>query len=296
VFCGVVLRRICIENSDRRLAYTYAYASFGELLRWIIGWILVEYAIGNIAVAISVERLFHKPPGTNGIHIPLNWTMDYRTASLGYATVQEAVAGGTTVEALQAGCTAADAAITCGQMDAYHGLCDGPAGERMADRRRPSRARIVVLITGACVRGHTRIEDGVEHYGRSQTRSNFNGDRRRRILYQHRQLDPVHAQRFGGVMSGVAAVFFAYIGFDASSTNSRRVQGSIQDAPARNDLFADSSATVLYVPSRVVLDRNGSSSHNALRSAIRCVRVSAGGASICQWMSGNNRRCRLSWP
>ena len=35
-------------------AYTYAYASFGELIAWIIGWdLLMEYAIGNIAVAIS---------------------------------------------------------------------------------------------------------------------------------------------------------------------------------------------------------------------------------------------------
>src|SRR5437899_2106001 len=41
-------------------AYTYAYASFGELLAWIIGWdLLVEYAIGNIAVAISWSGYFN---------------------------------------------------------------------------------------------------------------------------------------------------------------------------------------------------------------------------------------------
>ena len=40
-------------------AYTYAYASFGELSAWIIGWdLLVEYAIGNIAVAISWSDYF----------------------------------------------------------------------------------------------------------------------------------------------------------------------------------------------------------------------------------------------
>jgi APA family basic amino acid/polyamine antiporter len=41
-------------------AYTYAYASFGELAAWIIGWdLLMEYAIGNIAVAISWSDYFH---------------------------------------------------------------------------------------------------------------------------------------------------------------------------------------------------------------------------------------------
>ena len=40
-------------------AYTYAYASFGEIIAWIIGWdLLVEYAIGNIAVAISWSDYF----------------------------------------------------------------------------------------------------------------------------------------------------------------------------------------------------------------------------------------------
>ena len=40
-------------------AYTYAYASFGELIAWIIGWdLLIEYAIGNIAVAISWSDYF----------------------------------------------------------------------------------------------------------------------------------------------------------------------------------------------------------------------------------------------
>ena len=42
--------RIPISGS----AYTYAYASFGELVAWIIGWdLIVEYAVGTVAVAIS---------------------------------------------------------------------------------------------------------------------------------------------------------------------------------------------------------------------------------------------------
>src|SRR3954465_10290635 len=83
-------------------AYTYAYASFGELLAWIIGWdLLVEYAIGNIAVAISWSDYFTSLLDTNGIHIPLNYTMDYRSASLGYEVVKGAMAGGATLDSLQ---------------------------------------------------------------------------------------------------------------------------------------------------------------------------------------------------
>ena len=42
----------------KRQAYTYAYASMGEFIAWIIGWdLIVEYAIGNIAVALSLIHI-----------------------------------------------------------------------------------------------------------------------------------------------------------------------------------------------------------------------------------------------
>src|ERR1044072_9185560 len=89
-------------------AYTYAYASFGELLAWIIGWdLLVEYAIGNIAVAISWSDYFTSLLKTNGIEIPFNFTMDFRTAGIGYEAVQKAIAdGGATAQSLKAACEA----------------------------------------------------------------------------------------------------------------------------------------------------------------------------------------------
>src|SRR6476469_2800568 len=71
-------------------AYTYAYASFGELLAWIIGWdLLVEYAIGNIAVALSWSDYFTSLLEANGIHIPYYFTIDYRTAHQGFTAVQD---------------------------------------------------------------------------------------------------------------------------------------------------------------------------------------------------------------
>src|SRR5262247_1835928 len=65
-------------------AYTYAYASFGELIAWIIGWdLLMEYAIGNIAVAISWSDYFTALLDGLGFHLPRYLTMDYWTAEAG---------------------------------------------------------------------------------------------------------------------------------------------------------------------------------------------------------------------
>src|SRR5215213_4647175 len=95
-------------------AYTYAYASFGELLAWIIGWdLLVEYAIGNIAVAISWSDYFTSLLEANGLRVPDHFTMDFRTASQGYQAVQGALGEGTTLEALRTACNGTDPAVTC---------------------------------------------------------------------------------------------------------------------------------------------------------------------------------------
>src|SRR6267378_6231277 len=70
-------------------AYTYAYASFGELVAWIIGWdLLLEYAIGNIAIAISWSSYFTGFLSGFGIRVPEYMTMDFLTAARGYGQVQ----------------------------------------------------------------------------------------------------------------------------------------------------------------------------------------------------------------
>lgn len=62
-------------------AYTYAYVAFGEIIAWIIGWdLLMEYAIGNIAVAISWSDYFTSLLAGFGVFIPAYLTMDYWTA------------------------------------------------------------------------------------------------------------------------------------------------------------------------------------------------------------------------
>ena len=63
-------------------AYTYSYATLGELVAWIIGWdLIIEYAVGNIAVAISWSGYFQELLRGFGIHWPVWLGIDYRTAA-----------------------------------------------------------------------------------------------------------------------------------------------------------------------------------------------------------------------
>jgi len=63
-------------------AYTYSYATLGELVAWIIGWdLIIEYAVGNVAVAISWGNYFKTLVAGFGIIIPDWLSTDYRTAS-----------------------------------------------------------------------------------------------------------------------------------------------------------------------------------------------------------------------
>src|SRR5437016_2068602 len=62
-------------------AYTYAYATLGELIAWIIGWdLIIEYAVGNVAVAISWSNYFKTLISGFGITVPDWISTDYRTA------------------------------------------------------------------------------------------------------------------------------------------------------------------------------------------------------------------------
>ncbi len=62
-------------------AYTYSYATMGELVAWIIGWdLILEYAVGNVAVAVSWAGYFKEFLRGFGIDIPIYLVVDYRTA------------------------------------------------------------------------------------------------------------------------------------------------------------------------------------------------------------------------
>jgi amino acid transporter len=84
VACGFTA--LCYAEFASRIpvagsAYTYAYASFGELFAWIIGWALImEYSIGNIYVAFSWSDYFTSFLSRVGVHMPANLTCSYMEA------------------------------------------------------------------------------------------------------------------------------------------------------------------------------------------------------------------------
>ena len=234
-------------------AYTYAYASFGELLAWIIGWdLLVEYAIGNIAVAISWSDYFTSLLATNGIHIPLHFTMDFLSAKRGFAAVSDAVAGGASAEALRAACEAKDAVVTCGQFDAYDAWTSAPHIGGIPVIADLPALGIVFIITAL-------VYIGIRE---SKTASNIMVAVKLAIIMlviilgatyvNTTNWHPFLPHGIRGVMTGVAAVFFAYIGFDALSTTAEECKDPYKTLP-RGMIYSLLICTVLYVALALVL-------------------------------------------
>jgi basic amino acid/polyamine antiporter, APA family len=235
-------------------AYTYAYASFGELAAWIIGWdLIVEYSIGNIAVAISWSDYFTGLLAGWGINVPLHLTMDFRTAWLGSDAVQAALAnGGATLESLKAGCAQAGAAVTCGQFDGYTAWTTAPqigGAPMVADL---PALLITFLLTAL-------VFIGIRE---SKLASNVMTILKIAIILlvifaglayvNPGNWTPFAPNGFSGVMAGVAAVFFAYIGFDALSTTAEECNNPRRDLP-RAMIFSLVICTVLYVTLALVL-------------------------------------------
>jgi APA family basic amino acid/polyamine antiporter len=80
-FCALCYAELASMVSVSGSAYTYSYATMGEIIAWIIGWdLILEYAIGNIAVAISWSGYFNELiKSIFSVEIPLWLRMDYRS-------------------------------------------------------------------------------------------------------------------------------------------------------------------------------------------------------------------------
>lgn len=228
-------------------AYTYSYVAFGEIFAWIIGWdLLMEYAIGNIAVAISWSDYFTNLMDKAGMHIS-NWlTMDYVTAHSGFTGVTDLLAKGETLQSLGAN---PDNAAMLSQYDAWthapvigglHFIMDLPA------------FCIVALITAV-------VFVGIKE---SRSMSNLMVIIKLCVIflvivlgayYVHPEnWSPFTPNGFGGVLKGVSAVFFAYIGFDAISTTAEECKDPQRDLP-RGMIYSLIICTILYVLLALVL-------------------------------------------
>ncbi len=234
-------------------AYTYAYASMGEFIAWIIGWdLIVEYAIGNIAVAISWSDYFTGLMRGYGIEIPLHFTMDFLTAKRGYAAVQEAVSGGAAVEGLTAACSAAEAAVSCGQIDGYLAWLNSPNIGGIPIVADLPALLIVLVITSL-------VYIGIRE---SKFAANIMTVLKVAVILLVvflglNYVNPANWSPFApngveGVLKGVSAVFFAYIGFDALSTTAEECKNPRRDLPIAM-ILSLVICTILYIAVALVL-------------------------------------------
>lgn len=218
-------------------AYTYAYVAFGELFAWIIGWALVlEYAVSNTVVAISWSQYFVSMLEGFGIFLPKWLTMapgyaidaHQKFMQDGMAALSVADKGG--LEAYLSAPRIADIPI----------IFDFPAG------------LITVLVT--CL-----VYIGIKE---SQRASNimvmikvgiivlvvFGGI----FFIKPENWTPFAPNGLRGVMGSVAAVFFAFIGFDSISTTAEECKNPQRDLP-KAMILCLIICTVLYVAITIVL-------------------------------------------
>ena len=225
-------------------AYTYSYVAFGELLAWIIGWdLLMEYAIGNIAVAISWSQYFVRVLEGFHIHIPSWLTTDYFSAHKGYQAVTDEITKNTNTIV-----STLDQKIVIG----YNAWESAPEIGGLKIIMNLPALLIVVLITYI-------VYVGIRE---SKTANNIFVIIKLAIILlvivagafyvNPVNWHPFMPNGFTGVLSGVSAVFFAYIGFDAISTTAEECKNPQRDLPRAmfNTLII---CTALYIVLVLVL-------------------------------------------
>jgi amino acid transporter len=278
-------------------AYTYAYASFGELMAWIIGWDLVlEYAIGNIAVAISWSDYFTGFMAGLGLDLPPWITIDYVSAQAAHVAVvgwlteagaaaQAAFAAAPTLETLRSLAPDPDL-VRPATLEGYLAWQQAPRLAGLALVGDVPALLIVVAITAV-------VYVGIRE---SKTASNW-------LVYiklgviglvvgvgtfyiQPEHWSPFAPNGVSGVLRGVAAVFFAYIGFDALSTTAEEAKNPQRDLP-RAMIYTLIICTLLYVI--IALTLTGLTSYRNLAVGdplAEAVKLSAMPTALRNWVSG----------
>ena len=221
-------------------AYTYAYASFGELFAWIIGWALImEYSIGNIYVAYSWSDYFTSFLEKINIHIP-----QYLCTS--YMEVKDALArGSTNADVLDAWNNAPaisslriifdlpafviNILIT---MLVYRGIKESRNFSNLMVVIKMIVVSLVILVGGWLV-----FSNGLTFNWAPANDENV------------RSFMP---NGFSGVMAAVSGVFFAYIGFDAVSVLAEESKNPQRDLP-RGMILSLVICTVVYILLTLVL-------------------------------------------
>ena len=206
-------------------AYTYSYATLGEIVAWIIGWdLILEYAVGNMAVAVGwsgyfVQLLGNLPFGLS-LKFPL-WLVNDHTTAAGIIKT-----GG---DALQ------NYSSTTLPVIAGHPIAlNLPAFLIVA-------AVTALLIYGIRESARTNSAIVIIKVAVVVFVISFGA-----FMVQPANWHPFVPNGFGGVMSGAAIVFFAFIGFDAVSTTAEETKNPQRDMPI-GMIASLIICTILYV-------------------------------------------------
>ena len=209
-------------------AYTYSYATLGEIIAWIIGWdLILEYAVGNMAVAVGWSGYFVQLCGSLfGLKFPLWLVNDQATASgiikqggdalANYSSTTLPVIAGHSI-ALNLPALLIVAAVT---VLLVYGI------------RESARTNTTIVIIKVAVVVFV-IAFGA-------------------FLVHPVNWHPFMPTGLGGTMSGAAIVFFAFIGFDAVSTTAEETKNPQRDMPI-GIIASLIICTLLYVLMAAVL-------------------------------------------
>ncbi len=214
-------------------AYTYAYAAFGEIIAWIIGWALIlEYGIGNIVVAISWSDYFTGLLAGLNIHIPAFLTMDYATAKEGFAAYNNAISSSQTIAPMLK--EQFLAWQNAPQMGSLKIIFDLPA------------VGIVLAITALIYRGVHETKKASNLFVAIKLFVIVLVIIVGAFYVNPENWSPFMPNKLAGVLQGVSSVFFAYIGFDALATTAEECKNPERDLP-KSMIASLIICTVLYI-------------------------------------------------
>jgi APA family basic amino acid/polyamine antiporter len=246
-------------------AYTYAYATLGELAAWLIGWdLILEYGISNAAVAVSWSGYFQTLLTNFHIHIPAWLATDFRSALQSQAHFSTA---------LQSLWSLPGGLLTPGHLD-FSGLAQAGSVELQAIATAPRIGFPIILNLPAF--GIVALVTWIVLIGIKET-AGFNTSlviiKLAIVLFflglgaryiRGENWIPFAPNGFKGISSAAAIIFFAYIGFDAVSTAAEETRNPQRDMPI-GILASLVICTVLYVAVAAVL--TGMAKWNTLDNA-----------------------------
>lgn len=225
-------------------AYTYSYVTFGEIIAWIIGWALIlEYAIGNIVVAISWSQYFNNLL-VHIFHINLpNWMLvDPQTAAQAFEQATAGLASGQPLDAatMESYKFAIDAYNNAPVIGGAHIFFNLPA------------FIIVGLITWIAYIGIKESKQSANYMVIFKIAVIIFVIIAGAFFVDTNKWSPFMPNGFEGVLKGVSAVFYAYIGFDAISTTAEECKNPQRDMP-KGMIYSLIICTVLYILIALVL-------------------------------------------